>query len=90
MLLEDEVEKTFLIKVKWENGFDCSDCLFCGLDSCEPEMCLGEDGGWGIVDIKERASQPADAADKNICKDCGKPMGNPTFCIWCEEGIKSP
>jgi len=31
------------------------------------------------------ATQSAVQPDANICAVCGRPMGNPVFCIFCEE-----
>jgi len=32
------------------------------------------------------SSHQADPADVvNICPNCGRPMGNPVFCVFCEE-----
>lgn len=56
-----------------------------------------QSGGYGIGNnMDEKAiekdifstsinGESEDSADPNICKDCGKPMGNPLFCVWCAE-----
>ena len=39
---------------------------------------------------QERHLTNQSSGGANICKQCGKPMGNPIFCIWCTELGKPP